>query len=326
MPETPLTDTLLGEDPMAILKAIEDALSAGAPPHRIGQRVAHAAALRLARFAASNESGDWFAPQHTFNYANAVHQVLRRGEEPLVVRHLFDDEEIQLLKRAAKEDRQLDDNSFGKDDGEGGTVRLSLWNHPGQGIYGTFARCERLVGTVEQILRDEPYHYHSKMIMKDAKIGGAWTWHQDYGYWYQNGVLTANLCSASIAVDPATRENGCLPLVKCNLSAWVVCRAHSETGAGSDETHSATLLSSRGCFSASRGGRLARGLRSLGEGIGPHHSRHLWRAAYPGRERGGGGLRLRLRFGRGSRLGDREALPESAVRGGEVFRRALCER
>ena len=89
IPETGFTDTLLGEDPMVILRAIEDALSAGAAPHRIGQWVAHAAALRLARFAASNESGDWFNPQHTFNYANAVHQVLRRGEEPLVVRHLF---------------------------------------------------------------------------------------------------------------------------------------------------------------------------------------------------------------------------------------------
>lgn len=27
--------------------------------------------------------------RYTFNYARAVHQVLRRGEEPLVVRHLF---------------------------------------------------------------------------------------------------------------------------------------------------------------------------------------------------------------------------------------------
>ena len=41
----------------------------------------------------------------------------------------------------------------------------------------------------EQVLDDEVYHYHSKMIMKDALVGGAWAWHQDYGYWYQNGVL-----------------------------------------------------------------------------------------------------------------------------------------
>jgi ectoine hydroxylase-related dioxygenase (phytanoyl-CoA dioxygenase family) len=49
--------------------------------------------------------------------------------------------------------------------------------------------------------------------MKDARIGGAWAWHQDYGYWYQNGVLLPLLTSVSIAVDPATRENGCLQVV-----------------------------------------------------------------------------------------------------------------
>ena len=45
-------------------------------------------------------------------------------------------------------------------------------------------------------------------------MGGAWTWHQDYGYWYNNGVLTPNLVSAFIAVDPATRENGCLQVIR----------------------------------------------------------------------------------------------------------------
>ncbi len=43
---------------------------------------------------------------------------------------------VDACHRAAKEDKQLDDHSFGSDDGEGGTVRLSLWNHPGEGIYG----------------------------------------------------------------------------------------------------------------------------------------------------------------------------------------------
>ena len=27
----------------------------------------------------------------------------------------------------------------------------------------------------------EIYHYHSKLMMKDAKTGGAHVWHQDYG-------------------------------------------------------------------------------------------------------------------------------------------------
>jgi hypothetical protein len=131
----------------------------------------------------------------------------------VVVRKAFTAAEINLLRRAAKEDRQLDQHSFGKGDGEGGTVRLSLWNHPGDTLYGMFARCERIVNSAEQILEGEVYHYHSKMIMKDAKVGGAWAWHQDYGYWYQNGVLFPLLCSASIAVDPSIRENGCLQVL-----------------------------------------------------------------------------------------------------------------
>src|SRR3954454_3413132 len=132
----------------------------------------------------------------------------------LVVETLFDRDEIGLLLRSAREDRALDAHSYGKDDGEGGQVRLSLWNHPGDGIYGMFARCRRMVDACEQILGDEVYHYHSKMIMKDARVGGAWTWHQDYGYWYQNGVLFPDLVSVFIAVDPCTKENGCLQVIQ----------------------------------------------------------------------------------------------------------------
>lgn len=103
------------------------------------------------------------------------------------VRALFDREEIDMLNRTAKQDRALDQHSVGKDDGTGRGARLAIWNHPGDGIYGMFARSRTMVDSVEQVLADEAYHYHSKMIMKDARVGGAWAWHQDYGYWYQNG-------------------------------------------------------------------------------------------------------------------------------------------
>ena len=70
----------------------------------------------------------------------------------LLVDAMFDAEEIGLLLRSAKQDRALDEHAFAKDDGEGGTVRLSLWNHPGEGIYGMFARCRRIVDACEQVL------------------------------------------------------------------------------------------------------------------------------------------------------------------------------
>lgn len=84
-----LRDRLLGDDPLATLDALEASLLAGAPPELLARRVAHAASLRLARFATSNEVTDWFGPQHTLNFANAVHQAVCRTATPDSVRAIF---------------------------------------------------------------------------------------------------------------------------------------------------------------------------------------------------------------------------------------------
>ena len=80
---------LLGEDPFRVIQLVEDSLRAGAPPAELSKLVAHAAAMRLARFALSNDVNDWFNPQHTFIYANAVDQVIGRTATPLTVRAIL---------------------------------------------------------------------------------------------------------------------------------------------------------------------------------------------------------------------------------------------
>jgi hypothetical protein len=149
-------------------------------------------------------------------------------------KQFFASAEIDLLRRAAKEDRALDEHALNRRDGEGGQVRLSLWNHPGDSVYGMFARCESVVNSAEKLLGGEVYHYHSKMVMKDARIGGAWAWHQDYGYWYQNGVLFPLLMSCSIAVDPATKENGCLQVIERSHDLGRIDHVLSGDQAGAD--------------------------------------------------------------------------------------------
>ena len=61
----------------------------GAPAHLVARQVAYAAALRLARFATSNEVTDWFNPQHTFVYCNGAYQAVKRSPTPDVVRGVF---------------------------------------------------------------------------------------------------------------------------------------------------------------------------------------------------------------------------------------------
>ena len=163
---------------------------------------------------------------------DAIAEYARNGY--VLIRGMLDPVEIGLLSRAAREDRVLDEKSFKKGDGEGGVIRLSLWNHPTDTLYGMIARSKSIVESAEKLLGDEAYHYHSKMIMKDARVGGAWTWHQDYGYWYQNGVLAPNLTSAYVAVDPATRQNGCLQVIRASHTLGRI--EHQLTGdqAGAD--------------------------------------------------------------------------------------------
>ena len=132
----------------------------------------------------------------------------------LIIRALFDQEETDLLRRTAKADAAFKKHAYDLKDGEGGVAKLVLWNKAGEHLYGTVARCHRIVDAMEQLLGDEVYHYHSKMSIKEPYTGGAWAWHQDYGYWYQNGCLFPDLASVFIAVDPNTRENGCLQVLK----------------------------------------------------------------------------------------------------------------
>ena len=132
----------------------------------------------------------------------------------IIVKSLFDEEEMEILRHAARADQALEQAARGLDDGEGGVTRLSLWNQAGDDVYGLVARSHRVVDAMEQLLGGEVYHYHSKMSMKEPFTGGAWTWHQDYGYWYNNGCLFPYMASCFIAVDPNTRENGCMQVLK----------------------------------------------------------------------------------------------------------------
>ena len=133
----------------------------------------------------------------------------------LVVEHLLNEEEVSLLRDIARADRELRQQVATRNDGEGGAIDLVVQNDlPVDTIYGAIVRSRRIVDPMQALLDDEVYHYHHKMILKEPLVGGAWAWHQDYGYWYNNGCLFPHLASCMIAVDQATVANGCLQVLK----------------------------------------------------------------------------------------------------------------
>lgn len=85
-----LGPVLLADDPQAIADALLDALRDGTDPLDVAGAVAYAAALRIAQFPQSNEFGDWDTALHTFTFANAVEQGLRRSGSVPLLRGIFD--------------------------------------------------------------------------------------------------------------------------------------------------------------------------------------------------------------------------------------------
>jgi ectoine hydroxylase len=131
-----------------------------------------------------------------------------------IVRGLFERDEIEKLLRFAKEDPSFAGSLYGRKDASGNETKLALWNHAGDDLYSMFARSPRIVDRMEQMLGGEVYLYHMKMMLKEPRVGGAWEWHQDYGYWYHNGCLLPLLASCLIAVSRANKANGCLQVIR----------------------------------------------------------------------------------------------------------------
>jgi nitrite reductase/ring-hydroxylating ferredoxin subunit len=85
-----LLTVLLGDDPQLIVNSLLKALSQGAREEELAGIVAYTAALRIAQFHTRNEFSDWDTSLHTFTYANAVHQGLRRIATHELLRGMFD--------------------------------------------------------------------------------------------------------------------------------------------------------------------------------------------------------------------------------------------
>jgi ectoine hydroxylase-related dioxygenase (phytanoyl-CoA dioxygenase family) len=134
----------------------------------------------------------------------------------IIVRNFLDAPEVALLYGLATGDNVLRNNAFEFKDQSGKHTKLTLWFTPGDDTFGLLTRSERMVHAAQTLLGEgEVCHFHSKLMQKEPKTGGAWEWHQDYGYWYKNGFLYPDaMLSIMVALTEATKENGCLQVLK----------------------------------------------------------------------------------------------------------------
>jgi ectoine hydroxylase-related dioxygenase (phytanoyl-CoA dioxygenase family) len=131
----------------------------------------------------------------------------------VVVPGLLDSDEVQRLAETARSDLSMESQATARSDASGRQTVLTVRDALGDDLYSRLARLQRIVSAMTEFLGDEVYHYHHKLMLKQPRVGGAWEWHQDYGYWYNYGCLYPTMGSCYIAIDRATRANGCLQVI-----------------------------------------------------------------------------------------------------------------
>src|SRR5688572_16356669 len=135
----------------------------------------------------------------------------------LAVKDFLSNAEVKKLQAIAFEDGVMRKHAFDLNDQTGKKTKLTLWYKPGNDTFGLLTRSNRMIASVNELMEgDSPVcHFHSKLMQKEPRVGGAWEWHQDYGYWYKNQFMFPDqLLSVMIALTPANKENGCLQVIK----------------------------------------------------------------------------------------------------------------
>ena len=128
----------------------------------------------------------------------------------VIIRNFLPSDTALKLKQIAASDEAMADNAYERLDASGRKSKVTLWYEPGEDVFGRLSTSDRLITDMSDCLGGKAEFFHAKLMQKDPKSGGAWEWHQDYGYWYDDGFLTDDMASCYVALDRAVRENGCL--------------------------------------------------------------------------------------------------------------------
>lgn len=100
-----------------------------------------------------------------------------------------------------------------------GRYRPTVWNN--------YYAHPNVLSVIRSLLGDDLLVKFDSVLLKPAKTGGATPWHQDIGLWRDDHVEAAN---AWIAVDPASKENGCMQFLPASHHGGLIDHVLYEGG------------------------------------------------------------------------------------------------
>lgn len=132
----------------------------------------------------------------------------------LLVENVFNEREVAAMIADVEGGQRVAGNTYNRADASGRKAKIAIWHELGDDIWAAASTHPGLVNGVRILLNEEVAFFHGKVMLKEAHTGGAWEWHQDYGYWYEQGFAYPRMMSAFVALDACTRENGCLQVLR----------------------------------------------------------------------------------------------------------------
>ncbi|MDQ7089816.1 MAG: phytanoyl-CoA dioxygenase family protein [Methylococcales bacterium] len=133
----------------------------------------------------------------------------------VVVRALFDDEEMKLVQAVCQSDPNLAVSLKTVVDNTEHTWGASVWTGLNDSLVSAITRTARMVEIAETIAGGECYHMYSKIVQKPPHDKSIVRWHQAFPSWYDDGVpFPDKATDCSIAVTENTKANGCLQVIE----------------------------------------------------------------------------------------------------------------
>ncbi len=147
----------------------------------------------------------------------------------LVIPGLFSPAEIAALKAdmVGLNTGSLVAAASGRDRGammveDANTPRLQFDIHATGTRFDALARHPRLAGLMQELMGMPLYILHSKLAFKAAFTGSVQFWHQDFGYWINEGNPRPDMASCMVMLDEHTEDNGCLQVLAGSHRGGVV--------------------------------------------------------------------------------------------------------
>ncbi len=132
----------------------------------------------------------------------------------VLVPNLFSATEIRVLIADVEGGDRVAANTRGNEDSSGKKAKLAIWHELGDDVWAATSTNPRVGNAARMVMGEDIAFFHGKVMLKEAGTGGAWEWHQDYGYWYNQGFAFPRMLSVFVALDAANQENGCLQVLK----------------------------------------------------------------------------------------------------------------